>query len=74
MACTAALGVPLSLGDRRWLLQLGTGDLNFPSKLLQSAPLKLKSTLGIHSTVILKVNYAEGNVLGSIVMYAIKSL
>lgn len=33
-------------------------DLNFPSKLLQSAPLRLKSSFGIHS-VVLKVNCSE---------------
>lgn len=58
MSHAAALGASLSLGNRH-LLQFGAGDLNFPSKLLQLAPLRLKSTFGIHSVVVLKVNYSE---------------
>lgn len=46
----------------------------FPSKPLQSGPLKLRSTLWTHGAVILKVKYAERNVLDLMMMCTVKSL
>lgn len=64
----AALGAFLSWEDRNWFLQLRAADLHFHSELSQSAPMKLKSTLEVCSTVTLKMNYTEGNKLGSVLL------